>query len=267
MRLKEVLFSIAALLCASASAQNRAEQDVVYLKNGSVIHGEVVEVTPAAVKVVNGFGDRMVFEMPDVERIVKEPRPAAAYGSAPAAEASAPDALGCPDRGYRGFVDFNVMEGFLVREGGYDGHYSHAGLLTTHGYQFNPRVFVGAGFGVLWQTDDGQGSDFDCIVPVYSAFRCDFLARKVSPFVDVRLGGFANTSSCTDFYGFYMSLAVGVRVRRFNASLGYEHLNNFGDCVDADYDYDDGYYWECGWPSLRTHAFVMRFGVDFGRRR
>lgn len=263
MRLKEVLFSIAALLGVSAFAQVGPDQDVVYLKNGSVIHGDVVEVTPAAVKVVNGFGDRMVFAMPDVERIVKEPRPAAAYG--PAAPASAPAALGCPDRGYRGFVDFNVMEGFLVRDGGYDGHYSHSGLLTTHGYQFNPKVFVGAGFGVLWQTDDGQGSDFDCLIPIYSAFRCDFVARKVSPFVDVRLGGFATTSSCTDFYGFYMSLAVGVRVRRFNASLGYEHLNNFGGWYDSDYE---GHYWEtCDSPSLRTHAFVMRFGVDFGRRR
>ncbi|MGN0028448.1 MAG: hypothetical protein ACI35Q_01770 [Marinilabiliaceae bacterium] len=265
MRLKEVLFSVAALLCASAAAQDPAGQDVVYLRNGSVIHGDVVEVTPQSVKVVNGFGDRMVFEMPDVERIVKEPRPAAALSPATAAEAPASDALGCPARGYRGFVDFNVMEGFLVNDGGYDGHYSHAGLLTTHGYQFNPRIFVGAGLGVLWQTDDNQGSDFDCLIPVYSAFRCDFVARKVSPFVDVRLGGFSNTAN-SEFRGFYMSLAVGVRVRRFNASLGYEYLNNFGELTD--YDGDDDYYWEtCDSPSLRTHSFVMRFGVDFGRRR
>lgn len=262
MSIRFLLFAVAALFAASASAQQGGVRDVVYLKNGSVIHGSVVEVTPSTVTIVNGLGDRMVFDMPGVERIVKEQLPVAAGGFAPADEEPRRDDLGCPARGYRGFVDFNIMEGFLVRDEGYDGHYSHVGILTTHGFQFNPKIFVGAGMGVLWQADTNQSDDFDCIVPVYSAFRCDFLARKVSPFVDVRLGGFTNTED-SDFSGFYMSLAAGVRVRRFCASFGYEHLNNLGD----DCDYDNDYYWDCGWPSLRTHSFVMRFGVDIGRRR
>lgn len=257
------LLAAAALICSVAVAQQADSQSIVYLKNGSVVHGDVIEVTPQSARVVNGFGDVMIFDMADVERITRNPSQASAEPQAQNRR-EVDDLIGCPARGYRGFLDLNRLDGYLYGTDDCDCYYSRAGLLTTHGFQFNPKIFVGAGLGVLWQADSDQESDFYCIVPIYSAFRCDFLERKVSPFVDFRLGGFANTSSCSDFNGLFLSLSVGVRVRRFNASLGYEHLNNLGD--DTDYSYEDDHWVLYDRPSLCSHSFVLRLGVDFGRR-
>lgn len=51
-----------------------------------------------------------------------------------------------PQRGYRGFVDWNnsLIErpGFLPAD---KNHYYYSGISTSHGYQINPMWFVGAG--------------------------------------------------------------------------------------------------------------------------
>ena len=60
------------LAVARAACAQQADQDVVYLKNGSVIHGIVVEARPDMVRLVNGYGDIFVFEMSDIEKIIKD---------------------------------------------------------------------------------------------------------------------------------------------------------------------------------------------------
>lgn len=60
------------LAVARAACAQQADQDVVYLKNGSVIHGIVVEARPDMVRLVNGYGDILVFEMSDIEKIIKD---------------------------------------------------------------------------------------------------------------------------------------------------------------------------------------------------
>lgn len=63
----------------SALAQSPSGQvDVLYLKNGSVIRGQVVETNPAGnVKIRTSDGSVFVYPMTDVEKIVKEAAPVA----------------------------------------------------------------------------------------------------------------------------------------------------------------------------------------------
>lgn len=50
-------------------------QDVVYLKNGSIIRGEIIEQIPnQTIKIKTADGSVFVYSMSDIERIVKEPR-------------------------------------------------------------------------------------------------------------------------------------------------------------------------------------------------
>jgi hypothetical protein len=50
--------------------------DVVYLKNGSVIHGEIVEIKPGEqVKIKTKSGNVFVYEMSEVKNITKEKAP------------------------------------------------------------------------------------------------------------------------------------------------------------------------------------------------
>lgn len=250
------------LAVARAACAQQADQDVVYLKNGSVIHGIVVEARPDMVRLVNGYGDIFVFEMSDIEKIIKDSSALPSPDASSSKSFSDADFLGCPSRGYRGFVDANVMVGRLVDEFDCYDDFNKVGFLTTHGFQFNPKIFVGGGLGVMFQAGDDLVEDFDVIIPVYSAFRYDILARKVSPFLDVRLGGFFNAAYDYAYTGAYFSFTAGVRVRRFNVSIGYEALSGYYDGY-----YEDVYGCFCDSYGLDCNSFVLRLGADFGRRR
>ena len=67
-----VLFACA---FATASAEDPM-QDVLYLTNGSVIRGSILELTPGEnVKIRTADGSIFVFDMGEVERMAKEPIP------------------------------------------------------------------------------------------------------------------------------------------------------------------------------------------------
>jgi hypothetical protein len=66
------LFLSLALWLASLSAQNN-RRDVVYLKNGSIIKGSILEMVPAgSVKIQVADGSVFVFTMSEVEKVEKE---------------------------------------------------------------------------------------------------------------------------------------------------------------------------------------------------
>lgn len=118
-----------------------------------------------------------------------------------------------PSAGYRGFVEAGYTLG--VGEYGED----RATLLTTHGYQINPYLFVGAGSGInaflkkhttFWS------------VPIYADLRINLINHSICPFVDLKFG-----YSVADIEGIYLCPSVGCRMRLGNktalyASLGYE---------------------------------------------
>lgn len=93
--------------------------------------------------------------------------------------------------GYRGFVEVGIP-----------------GISTTHGYQFNPNIYVGVGVvGMSWI----GGSDWAGLVN----FRYDATIKdKFTPFIDV------NTYIEKD-YEFNIHPSVGYRFKHFNVKVGY----------------------------------------------
>ena len=70
--MKKILLFLVLMLGASTTTFAQATKDVVYLKNGSVIYGQVVDVRPEKqVKIKTADGNLLVYEMNDVERIEK----------------------------------------------------------------------------------------------------------------------------------------------------------------------------------------------------
>ena len=101
------------------------------------------------------------------------------------------------DKGYRGMADM----GFTIGLGG-DAGYNRFGFSSTHGYQVVPSyLFIGGGVETDYYRD---GSGF--AIPLYFDVRTN-IDVKVSPFVDIRVGG-----SPTVIKGFYFSPSVGVRI-------------------------------------------------------
>lgn len=98
-----------------------------------------------------------------------------------------------PERGYRGFVEseslFVPNLGFLAGDGG--GSDFWTGFSTTHGYQINRYLFVGAGMSCLWVFND---IDYDTdkpkikYMPIFADVRTDLRFGRFTPFVDLRMG-------------------------------------------------------------------------------
>lgn len=254
------LLTIFGALSFSSVAFSQQSRDVLYLKNGSIIHGNIIEFQPGGnVKVQNSAGDVLVYQADQVEKMTKETVNDlnSRYATTPSYSSYATSRSLI--RGYRGFVDGGVYVGRIV-ENGVGVSFTRIGFSTTHGFQFNPHIFFGGGLGWQVQAGDDVVEDFDVLFPVYAAFRYDVFPGKVSPFASARIGGYASLT-CDDFNtvgGGYFNVNVGVRIRRLNMSFGYEAMPGTFSVEDYhgnEYDNDYG-----------MNTFVFRVGVDVGRR-
>lgn len=152
-----------------------------------------------------------------------------------------------PFKGYKGMFDL----GYGIGVG--DVESSRIGFSTVHGYQFNPYLFVGAGFGVNYFYDD------ECVnIPIFADARGTLpLKDNVALFLDFRLG-----YSAVDVEGFYLSPSVGVRVGRKSAvtfSLGYEYQG----CDAIYYDYDSYWGYNYYYGTGNAGAVTFRIGFDW----
>ena len=120
---------------------------------------------------------------------------------------------------------------------------------TSHGYQFNPYFFLGAGIGVDchfgWET---------VFMPIFANARAYFIDGKISPFLDAKIG-----YSPLDGTGFYFSPSVGVsfgtsRKCAVNLSIGYN--------LQRTEVYYYGYYYSF-YAYESMHGLSFKLGIEF----
>ncbi len=76
MQRLSILFCLAALtgLGASEASAQQAMEDVVYLKDGSILRGTILEITPGkTLKIQMRDGNILTYDMDKVERMTREP--------------------------------------------------------------------------------------------------------------------------------------------------------------------------------------------------
>lgn len=175
-------------------------QEVVYLKNGSIVRGVVIEQVPGvSLKVQTADGSIFAYQMSEVEKITKE---AANFKM----RTNTFNNNSGNETGYKGFVDLGYTLG--VGDWGVD----RVELSTSHGYQFNPYLYVGAGVGVNYYFDAEVVG-----LPIFAHVRGNILDNSISPYVDFRIG----YSPLKDVQGLYMAPSVGCKIYSFNVSIGY----------------------------------------------
>lgn len=171
-----------------------------------------------------------------------------------------------PSRGYRGFADWSNS---ITRETiwSYTDGTNHVtvkdnlfftGFSTSHGYQFSPNFYLGAGLGIE------KNSKYDeWIGPVFIDVRTDQEFGKFTPFADLRIG------MCG---GIYLSPSVGYRFNwgrkvGINIAAGYTLRGYKVDVYDFENPVqDDLGYWTVTYlgRETRTHSyFSFRVGIDF----
>lgn len=117
-------------------------------------------------------------------------------------------------RGYRGFAEWSTdITSYKYDEASRATAWS-TGISTSHGYQFSPRFFLGAGVG-FQPSVNSSGAD---LVPLFIQARTDQTWGKFTPFGDLRVG-----YNMCDGGGLYLSPSVGYRFnwgRRLNLNVG-----------------------------------------------
>lgn len=205
---KFIVSLLLVLITASTFAQSKT-QDVVYLKNGSIIRGEIVEQIPnKSIKVETADKNIFVFQFDEIEKITKE-APQNKKANTVAASSFKP--------GYSGALDFGFMFGL-----GY-GSENRIKLDVINSYQFNPYFSAGVGVGFRFFTDVDA-----VLVPIYANLKTSLpLLGSTTPYISLGVGYSFNASDDFNGVGLIITPTLGANIKlsekySMNVGIGYE---------------------------------------------
>jgi len=150
----------------TTQAQNNYE-DVVYLKNGSIIHGMIIEQVPnVSIKIKSG-PNVFVYKMEEIEKITREE---VQGGIGIGAD------YGYRKKGYAGSYEIGLSDYPK------DENVAMFAIMLVNGYRFNPYFSLGLGAGAEISTKDIFN------IPVYADMRAYFTKTRVAPFFNFGAG-------------------------------------------------------------------------------
>ena len=173
-------------------------------------------------------------------------------------------------KGYHGFADVGYCHYISQTDP------STFEVTTSHGYQFNPYIFLGAGVGfdftgkAEWGDVSGmpyKKRDSKVDIPIFFNARANITKTRICPFVDARVGAYVNNEG-----GIYANLAVGGRYevdknKGVSVSFGYElrkvTVQELRLVPGSKYNgYSSEYYYKDR-TGENVDGFVFKVGFDF----
>lgn len=196
-----------ALMTIVSFGQNNY-QDVVYLKNGSIIRGVIIEQVPnKSINIETADRNVFVYQMDEIEKLAKEQYQRKSGSSL--------NNTGLQS-GYKGIVEL----GYQIGTGDYG--MDRLKLNIINGYQINPYFSLGFGTGLRYYFDEEAA-----LIPVFADFRANFINNKVSPYFSLGVGYSFDATNDFEGVGFLLNPTVGVSFKvseksAMNVGLGYE---------------------------------------------
>lgn len=242
------------LITGFSFAQNNME-DVVYLKNGSIIHGMIIEQIPnQTIKIQTSDRNVFVFKTDEIEKITKEP----AVGSINSKE---------PKKGFheKEFGYQNIIEtGFTLGVGdatasseaesaSISNDYTAIEIHDINGMKFTENIFLGIGVGFDHYFKKEEFMPEANFIPLFLDFR-GYLpsSGNASCFFGTDIGyaiGITKSTNTTGLYsyytieekydfkgGFLINPSVGVKTRLSDKSVMYFSLGYKYFAFDIDYE-------------------------------
>jgi len=195
--MKKLFFLL--MLCMSvATFAASSNKENVYLKNGSVIKGEIIEEVPnESIKIKTSDGCIWNFKMSEIVRITRS-------------EQSTPSR--CESTNLKKSWKFFMETGYTFgnKSGG------RVELTPSFGYQLNPSLMLGAGAGLNYYTNADE-----TFIPVYADFR-GYIPTDccIKPYIDLKPGyGFDLNGDSGS--GFYFNFTAGIEIGKISMGIGY----------------------------------------------
>jgi len=212
-------------------------QDVVYLKNGSIIRGTIIEQVPnKSIKIETADRSVFVYQMDEIEKFTKEAIQGKRGGSLSNSGLQS---------GYKGILEL----GYQIRTGAYG--MDRLKLNIINGYQINPYFSLGFGTGLRYYFNADAA-----LIPVFADFRANFINNKISPYLSLGVGYSFDATNDFREVGFLINPTVGVSIKvsdksAMNVGLGYEMQK-------MDFYYNEYYYF-----AQISGAISINLGISF----
>lgn len=181
-------------------------QDVVYLKNGSIIRGTIIEQVPnKSIKIETADRNVMVYQMEDIEKISKEAIQSNDNSSKNSSQKKS---------GYLGIVELGYAFGIK-------GAYDFLNFNFINGYKFNPYFSLGFGTGLKYYFESKA-----LAIPFFADFRGYFIDGNVTPYIGLGVGYSIFVKPEFHSLGFLLNPSIGGSFKvgnnaALNLSAGY----------------------------------------------
>jgi hypothetical protein len=225
--MKKILLISLLIFLGISLTYAQSYEDVVYLHNGSVIRGLIIEQVPnESVKIQTYDGNIFVYKMSEIQKMAKELDDNSNYPQNRRRQTRRQVVRASLSPGYFGFTDlgFGIGANKAI----------HLGLDIVNGYRIIPQFAVGIGVGVYRYSKHTFYDDYDNVIekvanslsiPIFLHLRSDFLNGKISPFSAVNIGyNISLLDSRHKGLIFEPGVGVGIEVsprNRLDISLGY----------------------------------------------
>ena len=208
--MKKLLFVSLFILFSLISFAQSEHIDVVYLKNGTIVKGMIIELIPKkSLKIKTADESVFSYEINEVEKITKEPLVKEA--------GSVSNGAGLK-KGYTFIGEFGYQRGTM------EGEMKRLKFDVINAYQINPYFSAGVGLGFRYYLDDPEMR----LCPVFVDLRAYFSNKAITPYLGMSVGYtfWANREFEQVGWMLHPSLGVSFKVfeaARINVSLGYEN--------------------------------------------
>lgn len=202
--MKKILFLlIAVIICATGYAQKY--HDVIYLKNGSIVKGMIIEQVPNQEVTIKSGENTFVYKFDEIDRMAKELKR---------------DMSDVPT-GFIGRAELGVGLGV----GEFDAHALKLNAIAA--YRFIPQLSAGIGTGIRYYFEERTGLNRNPILPLLGDVRFNFLDTPLSPYVAVTGGYSFDLGDGFNPFGLILNPQVGISIRMterlfLNAGVGYD---------------------------------------------
>lgn len=213
--MKKYLLALCLILFLGASFAQKGKKDIVFLKSGSVVKGQLMTHDAEIVK-INSAGNEWVFNVAEVDSIFRKATPGRA------------DWLN-PDY----FLDTSL--GVLVGNSS-NAHNAPFTFMASFNYRVIDKLYLGAGLGAEFLEES--------YMPAFGQLTYQFRNAPFSPFMSFQMGYLValedgNHQGYTNYYPAYYDYYPGPQTNQklnaegglfFNPSFGFRHFTseNFG---------------------------------------
>ena len=214
-------------------------KEIIYLSNGSIIRGTIMEQVPnKSIKIQTTDGNIVTCQMDDIEKIVEE-----------AANFFYISRNNFPvfDLGYKGIIDIGYYFGIGANQA------DRINFNIINGIKFNQFFSFGIGTGLHYYTFDDQ-----FLIPIFADFRVNFINRAISPYFSFDVGYSFNVSNDFIGEGILINPALGVRFKisernEFHVGVGYQMQSR--ECF---YEYLHSYS-----SQINMESIALKVGFSF----